>query len=117
MTTATAVVTVAKAELDTAKTDAATKQSAEDTACSVNFEVAQLSLTATKSCMLQAGCLDISNDASYTAVDAACTSATTSFAAADQAVVAANAKVTNAQTALAPHTTSYTIKKKEKYRL
>merc|ERR1712166_498509 len=101
VTAATAVVTAAKAELETAKTDAATKQTAEEAACSATFQVAPLSLTEFKSGVVRAVCLDISNDASYTAADAACTSATATSAAADQAVVAAKAKVTSTEGALA----------------
>merc|ERR1712166_749350 len=98
---ATAVVTAAKAELETAKTDAATKQSAEEAACSATFEVAPLSLSDFKSGMLQVGCVDISNEAGYTAANAACTLATTISAAADQAVLAVKTNVTNAEAALA----------------
>merc|ERR1711957_1136410 len=101
VTTATAAVTAAKAELETAKTDKATKQRAKEAACSATFEVAALSLTSFKSGVLNKACLDISNMAGYTAADAACTSATTISTAADQAVVAATAKVTDAKASLA----------------
>ena len=99
---ATAVVTAAKAELETAKTDAATKQSAEEAACSATFEVAPLSLGDFKSGVLpNVRCVDISNEAGYTAANSACTSATTISAAADQAVLAVKTEVTNAEAALA----------------
>merc|ERR1712166_528711 len=101
LTTATAAVTAAKAELETAKTDKATKQSAKEAACSATFEVAALSLTSFKSGVLNKACLDISNMAGYTAADAACTSATTISTAADQAVVAATTKVSDAKASLA----------------
>merc|ERR1740117_16865 len=100
VTAATAVVTAAKGELETAKTDAATKQTAEEAACTATFQVAPISLTLFKS-GVRANCVDISNDASYTAADAACTLATATSATADQAVVAAKAKVTNAEASLA----------------
>merc|ERR1711957_8554 len=87
VTTATAAVTAAKAELETAKTDKATKQSAKEAACSATFEVAALSLTSFKSGVLNKACLDISNMAGYTA--------------ADQAVVAATTKVSDAKASLA----------------
>ena len=101
VTTSTAVVTAAKAKLATAKSDATTKQSAEETACSASFKLSPLSLTEFKSGVIQKGCVDISNDANYIAVDSACTSATAASAAADQAVVAANTKVTDTEAALA----------------
>jgi len=100
VTAATAVVTAAKGELETAKTDAATKQTAEEAACTATFQVAPISLTLFKS-GVRANCVDISNDASYKAADAACTLATATSATADQAVVAAKAKVTNAEASLA----------------
>merc|ERR1712195_70926 len=90
---ATAVVTAAKAELETAKTDAATKQSAEEAACSATFEVAAFNLGSFKNGQLDKACLDISNEASYTTADAACTPAPTISTAADQAVVTATTKV------------------------
>merc|ERR1712195_103642 len=99
---ATAVVTAAKAKLETAKTDAASKQSAEEAACSATFEVAPLSLGDFKSGVLpNVRCVDISNEAGYTAANAACTLATTISAAADQAVLAVKTKVTDAEAALA----------------
>merc|ERR1711957_506591 len=99
---ATAVVTAAKAKLETAKTNAATKQSAEEAACSATFEVAPLSLGDFKSGVLpNVRCVDISNEAGYTAANSACTSATTISAAADQAVLAVKTEVTNAEAALA----------------
>merc|ERR1712195_47917 len=107
VTAATAVVTAAKGELETAKTDAATKQTAEEAACSATFQVAPISLTLFKS-GVRANCVDISNDASYTAADAACPSATTTSAAADQAVVAAKAKVkASSAEATATHATDW----------
>merc|ERR1712195_28825 len=99
---ATAVVTAAKAKLETAKTDAASKQSAEEAACSATFEVAPFSLGDFKSGILpNVRCVDISNEAGYTAANAACTLATTISAAADQAVLAVKTEVTNAEAALA----------------
>merc|ERR1711957_474894 len=99
---ATAVVTAAKAKLETAKTDAATKQSAEEAACTATFEVAPLSLGDFKSGVLpNVRCVDISNEAGYTAANSACTSATTISVAADQAVLAVKTEVTNAEAALA----------------
>merc|ERR1712166_1009193 len=96
---ATAVVTAAKAELETAKTDAATKQSAEEAACSATFEVAPLSLSDFKSGMLQVGCVDISNEAGYTAADSACTSATTISAEASRLKSGCLCRVHKQQTA------------------
>ena len=95
VTSATAVVTAAKAKLATAKTDAATKQRSKEAACSATFEVAPLSLTGIKSGVYRIQCVDHSKEARYIAVDAACTSATTASTEADQAVVAANTKVTD----------------------
>ena len=101
MTTATAVVAAAKAKLETAKTDAATKQSAEDVDCSATFKVAPLSLTGVKSDIYRIQCVGHSKEANYIAIDAACTSTITASTKADQALVAVNTKVTGTEASLA----------------
>jgi len=92
-----AKVAAAAKAVETSKADVVSKEGAKQAACTANVNLGTISLAALE----VRSCFDYSNVADYTTIKAACTSATSALAAANQAVAIAKTKATGADTALA----------------
>ena len=92
-----AKVAAAAKAVETAKADVISKQGSKHAACTADVNLGTISLAALE----VNSCFDYSNVQGYATVKAACASATSALAAANQAVVTAKTKATGADTALA----------------